>query len=147
MLSSGLPQATQTMGGVVVNRKDVRIEADARHIRLFKALAHPIRLQLLGVLSYKDVSPKDFAQLRGESISKVSHHFRELKKLGCIEVVRTRSVRGSTEHTYRLIRQIVFSDRDWLALPDQARQVLAATTLRGLVGPLNQALHARTVND
>lgn len=125
--------------------KDVRIEEDAEYIQLFKALAHPTRLELLSIMGYRDISPKEFALHRDEPISKVSHHFRELEKLNCIELVRTRPVRGSTEHIYRRIRQIVFSDRDWLVLPDEARQIIASTTLRELVGQITLALQAGTV--
>ncbi|HWN72732.1 MAG TPA: hypothetical protein VNN15_02875 [Solirubrobacterales bacterium] len=128
-----------------MNSKDVRIEADSDYIQLFKALAHPVRLELLSIMGYRDISPKEFALHRGEPISKVSHHFRELEKLNCIELVRTRPVRGSTEHIYRRIRRIVFSDRDWLLLPDEARQIIASTTLRELVGQITQALQAGTV--
>jgi DNA-binding transcriptional ArsR family regulator len=128
-----------------MKEEDVRIEDDAEYFRLLKALAHPIRLQLLAVMGYKLMSPKEFALLRGESASKVSHHFRRLEELGFIELVRTRPVRGAIEHTYRRVMQVVFSDRDWLVLPDEARQIIASTTLRELVGHITEALQAGTI--
>ncbi len=127
-----------------MKKKDIRIETDAEHIRLLKGLAHPTRLELLGILSYREISPKAFAAHRNEPISNVTHHFRTLEDLGCVELVRTRPVRGSVEHIYRRIKQVVFSDRDWLIMPDELRQIVASTTLRDLIGRMTQALQAGT---
>jgi DNA-binding transcriptional ArsR family regulator len=128
-----------------MKKADMRIEADGEHIQLLKALAHPIRLELLGILSYQEISPKEFAAHRKEPISNLGYHFRVLHELGCIEVARTRPVRGSVEHIYRRIKQIVFSDRDWLVMPDEARQIVASTTLRHLVGRMTEALQSGTM--
>lgn len=128
-----------------MEKADVRIEADAEHIQLLKALAHPIRLELLGILSYKEMSPTDFAAHRSEPISNLGYHFRVLRELGFIEVARTRPGRGSVEHIYRRIRQIVFSDRDWLIMPDEVRQIVASTTLRHLIGRMTEALQTGTL--
>jgi len=128
-----------------MKKADMRIEADAEHIKLLKALAHEVRLELLGLLSYKEMSPTDFAEHRKEPVSNLGYHFRVLRDLGFIEVTRTRPGRGSRESTYRRIRQIVFSDRDWLIMPDEARQIVASTTLRDLVGRMTEAFQAGTM--
>jgi DNA-binding transcriptional ArsR family regulator len=124
--------------------KGVRIEHNAGHIRLLKALAHPMRLEILHLLGYRDASPKDFALDHGLEISQVSSHFRKLAELGFIELVRTRPVRGSTEHIYRRIRRPVFSDSDWLVLPDEVLQIIASTTMGGLVDQMTLALQGGT---
>jgi DNA-binding transcriptional ArsR family regulator len=123
---------------------DVKIESDLDHVRLLKALAHPLRLELLGILSYRDISPAEFAKHRGEPVSNLTYHFRHLEEMGCIELARTRPRRGSVEHIYRRIKRVVFSDRDWLIMPDEARQIVASTILRDLVGRMTQALQAGT---
>lgn len=123
---------------------DIRIESDLDHVRLLKALAHPIRLELLGILSYRDISPAEFARHRGEPVSNLGYHFRHLEEMGCIELARTRPKGGSVEHIYRRIKRVVFSDRDWLIMPDEARQIVASTILRDLVGRMTQALQAGT---
>jgi DNA-binding transcriptional ArsR family regulator len=120
------------------------IETDREHVRLLKGLAHPLRLELLAMMSYREISPKDFARHRGEPVSNLSYHFRLLEELGCIELARTRPVRGSVEHIYRRIKRVVFSDRDWLIMPDEARQIVASTILRDLVGRMTQAIEAGT---
>jgi DNA-binding transcriptional ArsR family regulator len=124
--------------------KGVRIQHNAGHIRLLKGLAHVTRLEILHLLGYRDASPKDFALAQDLELSYVSSHFRKLAELGFIELVRTRPVRGSTEHIYRRIRRPVFSDSDWLVLPDEVRQIIASTTIGGLVGQMTLALQAGT---
>jgi DNA-binding transcriptional ArsR family regulator len=123
---------------------DVRIESDLDHVRLLKGLAHPIRLELLGMLSYRNISPKEFARHRGEPVSNLGHHFKTLENLGCIELAGTRPSRGSVEHIYRRIKRVIFSDRDWLIMPDEARQIVASTILRDLIGRVTEALQAGT---
>lgn len=123
---------------------DVKIESDLDHVRLLKGLAHPIRLELLGILSYRDISPSEFARHRGEPVSNLSYHFNTLEELGCIELARTKPRRGSVEHIYRRIKRVIFTDRDWLIMPDEARQIVASTILRDLIGRMTQALQAGT---
>lgn len=128
-----------------MKNSEIRIEEDAEHIQLLKALAHPIRLDLMGVLSYGAISPKKFSEHRNEPISNLTYHFRTLEEMGFIELVQTRPVRGSVEHIYRRIRQVVFSDRDWLVMPDEVRQIVASTTLRHLIGRMTEALQGGTL--
>lgn len=122
----------------------IRIEADADHVRLLKGLAHPIRLELLGILSYRDISPAKFARHRNEKVSNIAYHFRLLEELGCIEIAEMRPRRGSIEHIYRRVKRVIFSDRDWLIMPDEARQIVASSILRDLIGRVAQALEAGT---
>lgn len=123
---------------------DMRIESDLDHVRLLKGLAHPIRLELLGILSYRDISPSEFARHRGEPVSNLTYHFNTLEELGCIELARTQPRRGSVEHIYRRIKRVIFTDRDWLVMPDEARQIVASSILRDLIGRMTQALQAGT---
>lgn len=123
---------------------DIKIESDLDHVRLLKGLAHPIRLELLGILSYRDISPSEFARHRGEPVSNLTYHFNLLEELGCIELARTKPKRGSVEHIYRRIKRVIFTDRDWLIMPDEARQIVASTILRDLIGRITEALQAGT---
>lgn len=70
-------------------------------VQLLRALAHPIRLELLHVSARRDISPAQFARLLGEPVANVTYHFRRLEQVGCIEMVRCRPVRGTVEHFYR----------------------------------------------
>ena len=132
--------ATKTEGAST----DQQPERGDEHLRLLKALAHPVRMHLLGVLSQRTISPAEFARERGEPVSHVSYHFRALEKLDCIEVAGTRPVRGSTEHFYRRTETVVFDDDYWLELPDEARKVVASSIMRDFVGRMSQAIQAGT---
>lgn len=114
------------------------------HLSLLKALAHPVRLHLLGELSYRNISPAEFARERDEPIPNVSYHFRALEKLGCIEVVETKPAGGSIEHFYRRTAAVVYDDEYWLQMPDDARRIVASTTIEGLFGRMSQAIQAGT---
>lgn len=114
-------------------------------LEVLKALAHPIRMHILGVLSYRSISPSEFAEDRGEPVSNVSHHFRVLEKLGCIELVAMHPAGSkAVKHFYRRTETIVFDDDSWLYLPDEARQIVASSAVRDLVGRVTAALQAGT---
>jgi len=74
---------------------------DLAQLQLLRALNHEVRLQILGILGQRELSPAELARERGEPVSNVAYHFRMLEELGCAKVVRTRQVRGSVEHFYR----------------------------------------------
>jgi hypothetical protein len=138
------------MGGSVAVKTDswktrLAEEHEPRHHHLLKAMAHPVRMHLLGLLSYRHVSPAEFARERGEPVSKVAHHFRSLEKLGCIEVIHTRPVRGSTEHFYRRSETILVRDEDLLEMPEEVSRLLLSTIVRGFLGRVTRALRTGTL--
>jgi DNA-binding transcriptional ArsR family regulator len=114
---------------------------------LLKALAHETRLQILGILSYRDLSPAELARQRAEPVSKVAYHFRLLEELGCAEVVRTRQVRGSVEHFYRRTGFVVYDDDDWSRLPAEVQDVITASIVKDLFGRITRAMRAGTFNE
>ena len=68
-----------------------------------KALAHPLRVQLLTALNEGVASPNELAKRLNEPLTNVSYHVRMLHDLGCIELVETEPRRGALEHYYRAI--------------------------------------------
>ena len=93
--------------------------------RLAKALAHPLRVQLLAQLNQGVASPNELAKKLGEPLTNVSYHVRMLHDLGCIELVETEPRRGALEHYYRAVVRPFFSDRDWKRLPQNARNSIS----------------------
>jgi DNA-binding transcriptional ArsR family regulator len=69
---------------------------------LLDALRHPLRRSLLRryLESKEKLSPRELADLENESLSLVSYHVRELARLGAVELVDTKQVRGSLQHFY-----------------------------------------------
>jgi DNA-binding transcriptional ArsR family regulator len=97
--------------------------------RLVRAIGHPLRLRLLTIFNERVASPSDLAAELGEPIGNVSYHTRILARLGCVELVRTKQVRGAVEHYYRAVVRPVFSDDDWAELPMSIRKSLAGAVL------------------
>lgn len=65
-----------------------------------KALAHPLRVQILGLLDGREASPVEMARELELDIPLVGYHFKVLEKLGVIRQTRTRMRRGAVEHFY-----------------------------------------------
>ena len=80
-----------------------RQTASAVDSRLAKALAHPLRVQLLAALNEGVASPNELSKKLDEPLTNVSYHVRMLHDLGCIELVETEPRRGALEHYYRAI--------------------------------------------
>lgn len=114
------------------------------HLSSLTALAHPVRLHLLDVVSDRMISPAEFARERGEPVSKISYHFRALEKWGCIEMAEVKPVRGSTEHFYRLAGEGFHDDESWAELPDEVRRNLASIVLQFVAGRMSRAIQAGT---
>ena len=95
--------------------------------RLVRAIGHPLRLRLLTIFNERVASPSDLAAELGEPIGNVSYHTRILARLGCVELVKTKQVRGAVEHYYRAVVRPVFSDDDWAELPLSIRKSLAGS--------------------
>jgi DNA-binding transcriptional ArsR family regulator len=95
-----------------------------------KALAHPLRVQLLSLLNEGVASPNELAKKLDEPLTNVSYHVRMLHDLGCIELVETEPRRGALEHYYRAIMRPFFGDRDWKRLPKNARGSISDAVLQ-----------------
>ena len=95
-----------------------------------KALAHPLRVQLLAALNEGVGSPNELAKKLDEPLTNVSYHVRMLHDLGCIELVDTAPRRGALEHYYRAIVRPFFGDRDWKRLPKNARGSISDAVLQ-----------------
>lgn len=85
--------------------------------RLTKAIGHPLRLQILALANQRTISPSEYSEEMGASLSTVSYHFRKLADLGFLELVEEIPKRGAREHRYRGRRPL---DPDALALHDDA---------------------------
>jgi DNA-binding transcriptional ArsR family regulator len=107
--------------------------------RLVRAIGHPLRLRLLTIFNERVASPSDLAVELGEPIGNVSYHTRILARLGCVELVRTKQVRGAVEHYYRAVVRPVFSDDDWAELPRSIRKSLAGAVLTEIADDIGAA--------
>lgn len=107
-----------------------RQTASAVDSRLAKALAHPLRVQLLAALNEGVASPNELAKKLDEPLTNVSYHVRMLHDLGTIELVETEPRRGALEHYYRAVVRPFFGERDWKRLPKNARGSISDAVLQ-----------------
>lgn len=81
--------------------------------RLTKAIAHPLRLQILTLANQRTISPSEFSEELRAPLSTVAYHFRKLAELGFLELVEEIPKRGSQEHRYRgLLQTDTLDSRD-----------------------------------
>jgi DNA-binding transcriptional ArsR family regulator len=111
----------------------LRAISDIGDPRLVKALAHPLRVQILSVLEERVASPSDLAEELGAPLGNVSYHVRTLADLGLLKLVRRRTRRGAVEHYYQAKGRATVSDRAWSQVPTVVRQSMVGVALEQAV--------------
>jgi DNA-binding transcriptional ArsR family regulator len=112
--------------------------------KLVKALAHPLRVEILGILNERMASPNELSKELDEGLSQVSYHVKVLRDFECIEMVKTEPRRGAVEHYYRATARAFLTDRDWQALPDSVKPGVSASAMRLILDDVLGALHGGT---
>ena len=107
----------------------MRAISDIGDPRLVKALAHPLRVQILGVLEERVASPSDLAEELGAPLGNVSYHVRTLADLGLLKLVRRRTRRGAVEHYYQARGRATVSDAAWQQVPEVVRRSMVGVAL------------------
>jgi DNA-binding transcriptional ArsR family regulator len=97
--------------------------------KVIKALAHPLRLRILGVLHGRIASPSELAEEFEAPIGNVSYHVRILQSMGLIRLVRTTPKRGAIEHHYEAVARPVVTDETWGQLPASVKRALVNASL------------------
>jgi hypothetical protein len=68
-----------------------------------KVLSHPLRLEILAVVSKAPASPVMISKTHGlGKLGVVSYHFNQLAELDCLTIYRTRPSRGTIEHIFKV---------------------------------------------
>jgi DNA-binding transcriptional ArsR family regulator len=106
---------------------------------LLRAISHPLRHRLLGMLDGRIASPNELARELGLPLGRVSYHIRLLNDLGAIELVRTEPRRGALEHFYRAVTTVWFSEGDWTKLPRSARRGILGQNLQQIFTDVTSA--------
>lgn len=98
--------------------------------RLAKALAHPLRLEILRHLGDRTASPSEIAAEIGAPLTNVSYHVRKLRALGLIKLVRKTPKRGVIEHYYSAKPRATVTDEAWADTPDIVKEALVVPAAR-----------------
>jgi DNA-binding transcriptional ArsR family regulator len=107
--------------------------------RIVRALAHPMRLEILSIVEKRTASPKEIAREIGAPLTHVSYHVRQLAQLGLIKLERTTPRRGAVEHHYSMETEPRISEDAWREAPEIAKQALIGATLGHVSDQVNAA--------
>lgn len=115
--------------------------------QLAAAMSHPTRVRAMGILLERTASPRQIAKEIGEPLNNVTYHLNQLRKLDCIELVRTESVRGGRvlERFYKAKRRLYFDEAAWEALTEKERLNVITVSLRMIAEDITHAMVAGTI--
>ncbi len=113
---------------------------DINDPRLVKALAHPIRVRILGLLEGRTMTPKQLAGELGLPLENVSYHVRTLAKFGLIELQERKITRGVVEHHYRTAQRPRINAETWAKLPPIVQEALNGAVLQQILALASQSL-------
>jgi DNA-binding transcriptional ArsR family regulator len=113
--------------------------ADPRGV---KALAHPIRVQILEALHDRVASPNQLSRELGISLGSVSYHVQRLLGLGFIKLVKKTPRRGAIEHYYTAVARPRVTDEAWGQVPPIVKQAAVSAALDQLSLTVNSAAAA-----
>jgi DNA-binding transcriptional ArsR family regulator len=100
--------------------------------RIAKALSHPLRTEIVAILSDVCASPSELADMLGEELSNVSYHTKVLYELDCVEIVGKEQVRGAMKTRYRATTKMLLTSEYWDRLSLTARTGISANALNEL---------------
>jgi DNA-binding transcriptional ArsR family regulator len=107
----------------------MRAISDIGDPRLVKALAHPLRVQILSTLEDRVASPSDLAIELDAPLGNVSYHVRTLADLGLVKLVKRRTRRGAVEHYYQARGRAQVSNRAWAQVPGVVKRSMVSVAL------------------
>jgi DNA-binding transcriptional ArsR family regulator len=114
--------------------------------RLVKALAHPLRVEILTILNERMASPNELSKELEEGLSQVSYHVKVLKDFDCIEMVKTEPRRGAVEHYYRATERSFIPDSEWQSLPDSIKPGVSWSAFKMIIDDVVKALKGGSFN-
>jgi DNA-binding HxlR family transcriptional regulator len=115
--------------------------------RMAKALSNKWRSRILFELSSRPLSPSQFVEEFGGSMTHVSRCFRELAEWGLVEIVEERKGGrrgGGVERIYRGLRRPFFDTASWESLPLIVRQEMSQSFLNAYMERVTEAIDAGT---
>jgi DNA-binding transcriptional ArsR family regulator len=114
--------------------------------RLVKAIAHPLRVQILEALQGRTASPTQLARQFREGLGIVSYHANALLEIDCIELVSMQPKGGTIEHFYTARPRSFIGHQDWRRAPLSVRGGVTNESLRTFVAKVGAAIDADTID-
>jgi DNA-binding transcriptional ArsR family regulator len=112
--------------------------------QLAAAMSHPTRVHTMSILRERTASPRQIADAIGERLNNVTYHLNQLRKLDCVELVRTERVRGGRvlEHFYRASRRLYFDEAAWRELGEKEHLNITSVGLRMISQDITNSMAA-----
>jgi len=99
--------------------------------RILRAQSHPIRAQILNILSEGPNSPSRMQRrMNSVSLPLVCHHIKILREIDLIELVEIKMHGGRKEHIYRAAQRQFFNAEEWEAIDPRFRDPVIGGILR-----------------
>ncbi len=114
--------------------------------RLVKAIAHPLRVRILEVLSDRVSSPNQISETLETGLTDVAYHTRALDKCGCLHLVDTAQRRGATEHFYKAMPDSFLGNPAWRGVPSAILPGVSGATLQTFIDKAAAAMAAGTLD-
>ena len=132
--------------GTIPTKGSARRNPDFISPQLAAAMSHPTRVQAMSVLLERTASPRQVAEAIDERLNNVTYHINQLRKLGCVELVRTERVRGGRvlERFYRATQRLYLDEDAWQTLNEKERLGLVGVSLRIISQDITAAMAAGT---
>lgn len=115
--------------------------------QIAKALTHPLRVSILGILEERTASPREISDELDAPLGVVSYHVRQLARLGLAKLERTRQRRGALEHYYSAKQRPVVTSEAWATVPTIVKQATIRATLSKISEQVNRAADAGGFED
>jgi DNA-binding transcriptional ArsR family regulator len=115
--------------------------------RMTKALSNKWRSRILMELSNRPLSPSQFVEEIGGSMTHIARCFRELAESGLVEILEERKGGrrgGGVERIYRGVRRPFLDTAAWEALPLLVRQEISQSFLAAYMERVTEAIDADT---
>jgi len=112
--------------------------------KMVRALAHPLRVEILRQLEEGPSGPKRLSNRIGEPLANVSYHMRVLLRYECIELIETIPSRGAVEHIYKLKPRGALGSHTWKEVPPALRTHYAGSALAAFADRAVEAMDAGT---
>jgi len=121
-------------------------EGDGVDQQMVRALAHPLRVEILRRLEEGPNSPNGLSKRIGQPLGNVSYHTKVLLGCGCIRLFKTKPRRGAVEHFYVLAPDGPIGSAGWKEVPEALRTHYASTSLAAFTNRAVEAMDAGTVD-
>jgi DNA-binding transcriptional ArsR family regulator len=129
-----------------VTDKKRRRETGSRSVdqRVIKALAHPLRVEILAILNDRMASPNELSKALEEGLSQVSYHVKVLRDFDMIHMVKTEPRRGAVEHYYRASEKVFIPSWVLKLAPKSAQRSIWGDVLADIEQDVGTSLETGT---